>query len=95
MGTHDIDTSALKSVLNQIAGNVGKNETLLPEVGIKGKGYIWCYDVVQKKIVRVIRQTKCYILNDTIDDSGRILIYTLNNDVILIKESEIIYTGYD
>ncbi len=50
MGMHNVDKDILKSILNQIAGNARKNEELLPEVAIKGSGYIWCYDLIQKNM---------------------------------------------
>ncbi len=95
MRMHNVDKDILKSILNQIAGNARKNEELLPEVAIKGSGYIWCYDLIQKNMVRVVCESKCYILDATKDELGRILVYTINNDVILVEEDKIIYTGYD
>ena len=62
---HNVDKDILKSILNQIAGNARKNEELLPEVAIKGSGYIWCYDLIQKNMVRVVCESKCYILDAT------------------------------
>tara|TARA_Y100000310_G_scaffold139129_1_gene138341 strand:+ start:221 stop:508 length:288 start_codon:yes stop_codon:yes gene_type:complete len=95
MSTHEVDKDTLKQILNQIAGTVGKNTEPIPEVGIKGRGYIWCYDLLQKRMVRVACESKCYILDHTQDADGKILVYTPNNDVILIEESKILYTGYD
>ena len=95
MGTHQIDKDLLKQILKQINGNVGKNEKLLPEVSIKGERHMWCYDIIQHKMVRVACAVKCYIMDDSIDERGRVLVYTLDNNVILVEESKIIYTGYD
>ena len=41
------------------------------------------------------RGIKCFVLDPTKDDLGRILVYTVANDVILIDEDELIYTGFD
>jgi len=95
MSTHQVEKDVLKQILNQIAGTVHAEDELIPEVGLKGTGYIWCYDLLQKTMVRIPCESKCYILDSRRDADGNILVYTLNNDVILIEEDKILYIGYD
>jgi hypothetical protein len=95
MGIHQLDKKLLKRIFNQISGKVEKEEELIPEIAIKGSGHIWCLDPSQNRIIRITRGIKCYILNETKDELNRFLVYTINNDVILIEEEELIYTGYD
>jgi len=95
MGIHTIDKEKLKKIFNQISGAVIEGQEPIPEAAIKGTSYIWCYEMTTRYIVRGSRGIKCYILDDTLDSLGRILVYTINNDVILIEESELLYTGFD
>ena len=95
MGIRKIDKKLLKRIFNQISGKVEEEEELIPEMAIKGSGYIWCFDPSQNQIIRVARGIKCYILNEAQDELNRFLVYTINNDVILIEEEELIFTGYD
>ena len=95
MGVHQVDKALIKRIFNQLSGKIEKGDTLVPEVAIKGAGYIWCYEITQKQIIRIARGVKCYILDPTKDDLERILVYTIANNVILIEEDELIYTGFD
>jgi hypothetical protein len=95
MHSHTVDKALIRRVFNQLSGKPSKEEELIPEVGIAGSGYIWCYEIVQKQIVRISRGIKGYILDHTLDNLNRILVYTAANDVILIEENEIIYTEFD
>jgi len=90
-----IDKTLLKNIFAQISGNVSEDTELIPELVIKGRGHLWGYDPTTRSVVRVARGIKCFVLDPTKDDLGRILVYTVANDVILIDEDELIYTGFD
>jgi len=91
----DIETR-IKKILKQSAGNVHPEDgPLIPEVGIKGKGPIFCYSPTQKRFIHVTRGLKAYIINDKEDEMGKILIYTFIGQIIEIDAAELIYTGYD
>ena len=90
-----MDAALLKKIFNQLAGVIEEDDEPIPEYAIIGTGYVWLYDPSQKQIIRVPRGIKCYILDNKKDDLGRILVYTASNDVILIEEDEIFYTGFD
>jgi hypothetical protein len=95
MGVHTIDKEKLKKIFEQMAGSLKDDEELLPESIIKGSGDIWCYELTTRYIAKIGRGTKCYILDERKDNLGRILVYTVNNDVILIEEEDISYTGFN
>ena len=95
MGSHTIDKVLLKRIFNQISGTPKDEDELVPEMAIKGHGYIWCDDPTARAVTRVARGIKCYVIDDTKDDLERILVSTANNDAILIEEEELIYTGFD
>jgi hypothetical protein len=95
MAIDNIRKERLKKIYNQISGLLKEDDEALPEYAIKGSGYAWFYDPTQRIVVRVALGIKCYILDEEKDDMGRILVYTVGNDVILIEEDELIYTGFD
>ena len=95
MGIHSVDKELLKRIFNQLSGKLTEDEELVPEMAIQGSGYIWCYDPSARSIIRVARGIKCFIIDATQDDLERIMVYTIANDVILIEEDELIYTGFD
>ena len=95
MSSHHIDKALIKQIFKQLSGTLEADDELIPEAAIKGRGTLWCYDIGERQIVNISRGIKCYILNETKDNNGRILVYTLSNNVILIEEDELIYTGFD
>ena len=95
MATKSVNKELLKRIFNQLSGTLKDDDELIPEYAILGQGHDWFYDPSQRTVVRVSRGIKCYILSDVPDDLGRILVYTASNDVILVKEDELICTGFD
>jgi len=95
MGATYVNKELLKKIFSQIGGTLKEDEELVPEYAIRGHGYGWFYDPSQKSVVRVARGIKCYVLSAERDDLERILVYTASNDVILVTEDELIYTGFD
>tara|TARA_R110000824_G_scaffold398500_1_gene602612 strand:- start:5685 stop:5972 length:288 start_codon:yes stop_codon:yes gene_type:complete len=95
MGATYVNKELLKKIFSQISGTLKEDDELVPEYAIRGQGYDWFYDPSQKSVVRVARGIKCYIISDEKDDLERILVYTASNDVILVAEDELIYTGFD
>ena len=65
---------------------------LIPEIAIKGTGYIFCYQADTKSFVKVERGQKALI----IEDRGDVyLIYTFDGFLVQINKEEIIHTGFD
>ena len=95
MGSHSVDKKILKRIFDQLSGKISEEEEPVPEMAIRGHGHLWCYDPTTRYIIRVARGIKCFVLDDSRDDLGRIMVYTIANDVILIEEDELIYTGFD
>ena len=95
MNPYKIDKEMLEKIFDQVAGKLNPDTDPVPEMGIKGSGDIWCYDPSTKKFIRIHRGIKCYTLSDSIDELGRILVYTAANDVVLINKKELIETGFD
>jgi len=96
MSTHTLNKTLLKKIIKQITGNLPEDHgDLLPTVLIKGSGYIGCYDITQRNVAMIARGVVCYVLDEKKDELDRIMVYTINGEVILIEESEIIRVGYN
>jgi len=86
----------LKTILKQIAGKMSdEGDELIPPIVIKGKGEILCYSPTKKTFIKIHRGTKAYIVDDTIDENGRILIYTSSSHYVAIEKEEIEEIGFN
>ena len=95
MSAKSINKDTLKAIFNQISGTVKEEDELIPAYYILGEGYGWFFDPTQRMMIRVAKGTTCYILDGQKDSMGRIMVYTVSNDVILVEEEEISFVGYD
>jgi hypothetical protein len=68
------------------------NIELIPEVAIKGTGYIFCYQAETKSFVKIERGQKALIIEDR---KEIYLIYTFDGFLVQIDKEEIIHTGFD
>ena len=88
----------LKLAAKQFNGTIPYEEDLedvelIPEVGIKGSGIVFCYNPDSKSFVRIRRGQKAIILDEYEDDE--VLIYTHDGFVVIIKTKELLFTGFD
>jgi hypothetical protein len=95
MATKIDSTEYFKRLLNQLAGDVDKEQDLIPEYCISGNGYMWCYNPTTKTMDRVARSTKVYILVKNYDYKGRSLVYTTEGLTVCVDPEELILTGCD
>tara|TARA_R100000995_G_scaffold79952_1_gene51367 strand:+ start:115 stop:420 length:306 start_codon:yes stop_codon:yes gene_type:complete len=65
---------------------------LIPEVCIRGTGYIFCYQPDSKSFVKIDRGQKALIMDERKDTY---LIYTFDGYLIEIDKDEILVTGFD
>ena len=68
------------------------NIELIPEIAIKGTGYIFCYQAETKSFVKVERGQKALIIEDRNDTY---LIYTFDGFLVQINKEDVIETGFD
>ena len=90
----------IKLAVRQLNGTldhegVDKESELIPEVAIKGTGYIFCFSPGKKRFVRVSRGIKGYIINTVEDTLNKYLVYTWDGYLVEIYEDELIFTGFD
>ena len=65
---------------------------LIPEICIKGTGYIFCYQPDSKSFVKIERGQKALIIEDKGDTY---LIYTFDGFLVKINKDEVLQTGFD
>ena len=84
----------LKMIIRQFSGEVKSDDgEMVPEVAISGNaGSIYCYSPAKKRMVRIYRGTKAFILSA---ENERALIYTFDGKIVEIDYKELIETGFD
>ena len=65
---------------------------LIPEVCIKGTGYLFCYQPDSKSFVKIDRGQKALVMEERKDTC---LIYTFDGFLIEIDKDELLSTGFD
>ncbi len=91
--------SRIKLAAAQLNGRIPYKEQeeidkidLIPEICIKGTGYIFCYQPDSKSFVKIDRGQKALIMEERLNTY---LIYTFDGFLIEIDKEEIISTGFD
>jgi hypothetical protein len=97
---HDQLAERIKLAVRQLNGTldhegVDKESELIPEVAIKGNGYIFCFSPGKKSFVKVARGIKGYIINTVKHTLTKYLVYTWDGYLVEIYEDELIFTGFD
>tara|TARA_B100000287_G_C20364295_1_gene675101 strand:+ start:391 stop:702 length:312 start_codon:yes stop_codon:yes gene_type:complete len=97
---HDELAARIKLAVRQLNGTldhegVDKNSELIPEVAIKGTGYIFCFSPGKKRFVKVSRGIKGYIINTVENTLDKYLVYTWDGYLVEIYDDELIFTGFD
>ena len=96
MAWENIDEKRIKRILKQLAGKMSAtDDELIPPVIIKGIGEIWCYAPTKRTVIKINRGTKAYVVDDTLDEYDRILIYTSNGYFVAIEKDEIEEVGFN
>ena len=97
MGDNNTKSSKqkLKQIIEQFAGKASEEEAPVPEYVIKGTGNIFCFCPSKKMVVKVERGIKAFIVDETLNFSKNVLIYTFNGDLVEIDPNELSYTGFD
>jgi len=68
------------------------NIELIPEVGIKGTGYMFCYQTDSRSFVKIQRGQKALIMEER---DNTYLIYTFDGFLVEIEKDQIVSTGFD
>ena len=65
---------------------------LIPEICIKGTGYIFCYQPDSKSFIKIERGQKALVMEDRGDSY---LVYTFDGFLVQINKEDILQTGFD
>ena len=68
------------------------NIELIPEVCIKGTGYMFCYQTDSRSFVKIQRGQKALIMEER---DNTYLIYTFDGFLVEIEKDQIVSTGFD
>jgi hypothetical protein len=86
----------LKLAVRQMAGSLTESDSkLLPEVAIAGTGIIFCFSPSKRRMVKILRGIKAFVIDDSTISKDRVLIYTFDGYLVEIDKLELIHTGYD
>ena len=97
---YDELAARIKLAVRQLNGTldhegVDKDSELIPEIAIKGTGHIFCFSPGKKRLVKVSRGIKGYIINTINGTLNKHLVYTWDGYLVEIYEDELIFTGFD
>mgnify|MGYP004453314797 CR=1 FL=1 len=68
------------------------NIELIPEVCIKGTGYMFCYQADSRSFVKIQRGQKALIMEER---ANTYLIYTFDGFLVEIEKDQVMSTGFD
>ncbi len=94
MAWENLDEERLKTIVRQLTGKITEKDTAVPQAMIKGSGELFCYCPSKRAFVMVQRGSMVYIIDNSTDNKGRILIY-YNYEVLAIEKHEVIEIGFD
>ena len=97
---YDELAARIKLAVKQLNGTldhegVDKDSELIPEIAIKGTGYLFCFSPGKKRFVKISRGIKGYIINSVENTLDKYLVYTWDGYLVEIYENELIFTGFD
>jgi|TARA_R110000824_G_scaffold299973_1_gene488042 hypothetical protein len=97
---YDELAARIKLAVRQLNGTldhegVDKTSELIPEVAIKGTGYLFCLSPGKKRFVKISRGIKGYIIDTVNNALNKYLVYTWDGYLVEIYEEELIFTGFD
>jgi hypothetical protein len=87
----------IRRIVKQFAGSVSEGDDfeLVPQYGIKGSGDIHCFYPNKRIFIKIARGTKIFIIEEKVNEQGRVLIYTFNGEIVEIDPEELEYIGFD
>ena len=71
-----------------------ENGALEPAYRVKGDGIIWCYSPIAKTMVRILRGSKAYLLQEITNENEETMIF-VPYEVVYINKEELIEIGYN
>lgn len=78
----------IKQIINQLSGEVDQDVELVPEYGIIGSGYMFCFQPSTRSFVKIYKNQNVYILGE-VDDEKKLLIYTTCGKIVEIDADKV------
>jgi hypothetical protein len=79
----------IKQIIKQLSGEVDEKVELVPQYGIEGKGYMFCFQPSTKSFVKIYKNQIIYVLGEY-DNGNRLLVYTTCGKIVEIN-TDIVY----
>jgi hypothetical protein len=89
------DTKELvKKILKQLSGEPLPDEEMEPEYSLGGTGFIYCYQPLDRTLVKINRGQKVFLVSE-VNEENRVLMYTACGRVVIIDYDELYFTEFD
>lgn len=86
----------IRMAVKQISGSVKEEDgSLLSEIAIICKGVVFCFLPATRSFVSIACGTKAILIDEQINEAGRVLIYTFNGHLAEIDPKYITITEAD
>ena len=86
--------SLIKQIIKQMSGTVDEHIELVPEYGITGDGFVFCFQPSTRSFVKIYKNQKIYILGER-DSGKKLLIYTTCGKIVEIEPEQVYLTDCD
>ena len=88
--------SHIRKAFKQVSGSIKEEDgELLPEVAVICHGFVICYLPASRSFTKITCGTKAILITDKETETGRILIYTFDGQLVEIEKKYITVTGAD
>tara|TARA_R100001079_G_C4342681_1_gene107673 strand:- start:179 stop:460 length:282 start_codon:yes stop_codon:yes gene_type:complete len=77
----------IKKIIKQLSGDIDESTELVPEYGILGSGYMFCFQPATKSFIKIYKNQVIYVLGKL--KNNRLLIYTTCAKIVEIDADEI------
>tara|TARA_R110002020_G_scaffold37239_1_gene112423 strand:+ start:22843 stop:23139 length:297 start_codon:yes stop_codon:yes gene_type:complete len=89
------DSEKIRKIVKQLSGELDPDDDELePAYKIKGTGHLWCFSPISNSMVRILRGSKVYLLQENIKNEDEVMIFVAY-EVVNIDKNEIIKLGYN
>ena len=78
----------IKQIIKQLSGEVDEDIDLVPEYGIEGSGYLFCFQPASRSFIKIYKNQNVYVLGE-IDNGKRLLIYTTCGKIVEIDSNKV------
>ena len=84
----------IKQIIKQLSGDIDESVELVPEYGIEGDGYMFCFQPGTRSYIKIYKNQNVYILGE-LDNGNRLLIYTTCGKIVEIDFEKIYKTDFN